>query len=269
MQQSIYPAIVQEIHKEFFTASDKILAEAVSILENGETNDIAKGKRLKKIGFVNTREAKLSTTKDAQINGTIEAAKVIEKFRVKYPLYKFITEDVVEQICKKYSLVKAPVKNYKGFVPLKNIQVVESFTVNKSDLPSDAIRIKKCWGLGLSSLLWFANPIRVHKMINMEVIPVDDPILRMSSNNCIEETPKGRIWIEEYDLINRSEMMICAPAKDFDLKGLKKNKYSFRSSTHIEVPDPVVLQPVKGGYLIVTAWGDEASDEIIVNQINN
>ena len=35
------------------------------------------------------------------------------------------------------------------------------------------------------------------------------------------------------------------------------------------IPDPVVLQPVCGGYLIVCAWGDEASDEIVVNQQMN
>jgi ABC-type molybdate transport system permease subunit len=31
------------------------------------------------------------------------------------------------------------------------------------------------------------------------------------------------------------------------------------------IPDPVVLQPVRGGFLLVTVWGDEASDELVVN----
>ena len=33
-----------------------------------------------------------------------------------------------------------------------------------------------------------------------------------------------------------------------------------------DIPDPVVLQPVKGGYLILTAWGDEASDPLVINE---
>ena len=37
----------------------------------------------------------------------------------------------------------------------------------------------------------------------------------------------------------------------------------------VPVPDPVVLKEVKGGFLIVTAWGDEASDPNVVNEINN
>jgi hypothetical protein len=33
--------------------------------------------------------------------------------------------------------------------------------------------------------------------------------------------------------------------------------------------DPIVLQPVKGGYLVVTKWGLEASDEIVTNPTSN
>ena len=33
--------------------------------------------------------------------------------------------------------------------------------------------------------------------------------------------------------------------------------------------DPIVLAKVKGGYLIVTAWGDEATDDLVFNHINN
>ena len=58
---------------------------------------------------------------------------------------------------------------------------------------------------------------------------------------------------------------ICAPLKDMEIpQGKEVRGYKIQN-----IPDPVVLQPVKGGYLIVCAWGDEASDEIVVNQINN
>ena len=60
---------------------------------------------------------------------------------------------------------------------------------------------------------------------------------------------------------------IAAPLKDFNMtnaevKGFKISK--------IEIPDPIVLKPVifnnQKHYLIVTAWGLEASDELVVNQ---
>ena len=52
-----------------------------------------------------------------------------------------------------------------------------------------------------------------------------------------------------------------------DISGLElKEGYKLEKKF---IPDPVVLQPVKGGYLILTAWGDEASDPIVINEINN
>jgi hypothetical protein len=33
--------------------------------------------------------------------------------------------------------------------------------------------------------------------------------------------------------------------------------------------DPVVLMPVNGGFLIVTAWGDESNDSLIFNGVKN
>lgn len=45
-----------------------------------------------------------------------------------------------------------------------------------------------------------------------------------------------------------------------NLKGYKLEKH---------IPDPVVLRHEHGGYLIVTAWGDEESDENVVNESFN
>ena len=59
-------------------------------------------------------------------------------------------------------------------------------------------------------------------------------------------------------------LQICAPVKDMDSTGLEVAEGYKLQKKHI--PDPVVLQPVKNGYLILTAWGDEASDELVVNQ---
>jgi len=56
-------------------------------------------------------------------------------------------------------------------------------------------------------------------------------------------------------------LKICAPLKDMDTTGKELRDYKL-----VNHPDPVVLQPVKGGYLIVTAWGDESKDELVVNE---
>jgi len=56
---------------------------------------------------------------------------------------------------------------------------------------------------------------------------------------------------------------ICAPIKDFNMEKKKVKGH------HIVPEDPIVLQPVRGGYLIVTCWGPEASDELVINQNHN
>ncbi len=52
------------------------------------------------------------------------------------------------------------------------------------------------------------------------------------------------------------QMQICAPPHEFEEAANDAN-------------DPIVLCPVDGGYLIITAWGPEAFDPIISNALNN
>jgi len=65
-------------------------------------------------------------------------------------------------------------------------------------------------------------------------------------------------------------MKICAPAQFMDMRSIKvSNNYKLESSTPVYYTDPVVIQPVHDGYLIVSAWGNEASDPIVVNPLMN
>jgi hypothetical protein len=63
---------------------------------------------------------------------------------------------------------------------------------------------------------------------------------------------------------------IAAPLKDFNMTGAEVNGFKI---SKIEIPDPIVLKPVifnnQKHYLIVTAWGLEAADELVVNANHN
>jgi hypothetical protein len=48
---------IEQIHKEFYTAGEYLLAEAKEVLRQSEQASIQKGQRLNDIGFVNTKEA--------------------------------------------------------------------------------------------------------------------------------------------------------------------------------------------------------------------
>ena len=63
---------------------------------------------------------------------------------------------------------------------------------------------------------------------------------------------------------------IAAPLKDFNMDEMEVKDFKL---SKIEIPDPIVLKPVifnnQKHYLIVTAWGIEASDELVVNANHN
>ena len=81
---------------------------------------------------------------------------------------------------------------------------------------------------------------------------------------------KTRVMFSYEKVNSKCPLEIAAPVKDFNMEGLevKNNKIQ-----KMQIPDPIVLKPVifkgKKHYLIVTAWGEEASDEIVVNQQMN
>lgn len=64
-------------------------------------------------------------------------------------------------------------------------------------------------------------------------------------------------------LVAGRDLWVVAPISQFDMQGVKIMDHAIVSK------DPIVLQPVEGGFLIVTAWGAEASDPAIVNENHN
>jgi len=106
-------------------------------------------------------------------------------------------------------------------------------------------------------------------------IIVDKDGLLVSTDDIDPRVKYGSMnWNELQELQRKvgkiAPLEIAAPLKDFDTSGMEVNDFKL---SKIEVPDPVVLHPVmfKGvkHYLIVTCWGLEATDELVVNQRNN
>jgi hypothetical protein len=169
-----------------------------------------------------------------------------------YPNNKFITEDQVKSICEKYGLICGDIGMYKGFVPENKLEIIEQFKINDKDIPKYQIKLGRRNG-NLS-----IYPANFENYINKE---------RMNGAREFVEFVLPQFYnrnIGEFDEIvsfNKS-FQICAPLKDMEIpRGKEVIGYKVQ-----DISDPVVLQPCKGGYLIVTAWGDEASDELVVNQ---
>ena len=229
-----YNQVIEQIHHEFNTAGDQLLQEAIGILADSKLKDKHKGKLLARLGFVNTPQAKETLDAERAEKQAEETANLVHYYSQKYPFNKFINEEAVKKICSKYNLVCGDVSLYKGFVPADKLEIISNFKISYSDTKMTV------WSIGICG-----------------------------DYKGIEKKDGGEDAIR-YTSLYKKEMRveglkICASLKDMDVTGMRLSGYNLIK----HIPDPVVLQPCKGGYLIVCAWGDEASDEIVVNPIQN
>lgn len=211
--------IVEQIHKEFNQAQDKILLQCPN----------ASAEALHNMGFYKSRSA---AEFDPDFYYTKECAQY---FRAKYPQHKFISEKQVETICRKYNLVLAEVRYYIGTVPHSKVAEIVSFRIARGDLK------------------WRS----VNTYGSVEKHPI----------NHYDYSGGGGTLKDKKEMVQGEQLWICAPASDIDGEGLTQVGHNLLE--HVRVDDPVVLQPVEGGFLIVAAWGPEASDELVVNEKMN
>lgn len=259
-QQNI---IIQEIHDSFYSEVDKLLEKAkiAKPLDTEMQDLIDKSKKLEALGFTKTAEvveAEIEIWRLQEIHFQNERNSVlveaINYFSFKYPQYKFITEESVKIICQKYNLVYAEVNRYIGNVPDKNVQNMIDFKINNED---------ECHCKLYSRFLFSGESMRLDGYLSTkEIETIREEISKYDS-----------IRINTYEspyTYQKCPLEIAAPVSDFNLEGKEIKDFKL---TDIHIPDPVVLCPVifKGTkhYLIVTAWGLEGADELVVNQRNN
>lgn len=258
--------IIEQIHEDFYTEVDKLLSYAKIKEDNSSKNPelLDKANRLRKFGFTGTSTVELADSEESRV-GNINREnedkdrlkEVINYFSVKYPMYKFITEDSVKKICEKYNLIYGDVKNFKGDVPEKNLQDIENFKIKDEDL---------CFERRYS---YTYRNYKFDSFIHIDSEHVNSFFYAKNTRANLSNSSSDPSTGLKYT-VYLSPLEIAAPLKDFNTEKMQIEDFKL---SKIEIPDPVVLQPVlyKGSkyYLIVTAWGDEASDELVVNQILN
>ncbi len=222
---------VEDVHREFETASEVLLAEAQEQLGLIPNVNTGKAKRLQAMGFFKTKEVALMQKTNEQKNKLEKRASDLVYYAKKYPQYKFITKDKIMEIAQKYNLVLGSISDFTGFVPEVKLTEIEKFICNIPVAQSDMeIRYNTS---SFQSFMW--------------------------------ETSRGLASHSPETSYNR-QLEIVAPQKDFDMTG----KYvEGREIKSIPVPDPIVLFPVREGYLIISKWGEEASDPEVINENHN
>ncbi len=254
-----YPKEVLEIHNEFNTAADRILEEANQILKESEQKDFQKVDRLKALGFVKCNQVTELDPLKEKTNLSKEQIESVNYYKVQYPFNKFITTEQVEQICKKYGLLYGDVSLYKGFVPEKNLKEIESFKLKKEDIPYLTVYDRQGNMIGAIPKKDCGDELITHfESSSDNFIYITE--LNGAPLNYTFRTPH----YEKYKHLSfvratkeKPSLKICAPLKDMDTTGMNLTD-GFKLEK--EIPDPVVLQPVNQGFLIVTMWADEQFD---------
>lgn len=274
--EKLYPDEIQQIHNEFECASDTLLKEANEIIAEGSKADVTKLNRLEALGFKQANNVKETKQLVEKTKLSEEQVKIIQYYKKNYPFNKFITEEQVEIICKKYNLVCGGVDRYKGFVPEKNLKEIEDFKLKNKDTFGKYLVFHESTGkIEIPDLnrdltgkfTWYIKeylPVRDYTHINTpdrhEYAGTTGYVKLVNS-----EIYNDKFFKDQLNL--QVNLQICAPVKDMDISGLELTEGYKLTKKHI--PDPVVLQPVKGGYLCISKWGAEASDPILLNEIDN
>ena len=266
--------IIKEIHDSFDNAQEHLLAESLSIIGKCENKDFDKAERLQKLGFVNSETVTKTEKERQQILKSREDAELVQYYKQEYPFLKFLKEEQLEAICKKYNLVFAPVEHYLKDVPEKNIKEIENAKVlKKSDIFS---------GISILEIesFWSNVPYDLKDILkNGLKIPTKLKDLNITDSDVINFAKKYGGYSGDYNgyVFNsikihedlKDGLFICAPKSHFDLKGLRQNNLGFFNFKTIEVKDPIVFRYCRGGIQVLSKWGLEANDAELANEILN
>lgn len=159
----------------------------------------------------------------------------IAEYKKRYPLHKIITKNKVIMICKKYELVLGAMERFAGYIPEKNMAELRVF-------PSYTIyyRVADC---DYDTLYEAEKASREHR--NTFGFKTNPKIVEKKHSGSFYVCAAKNEFIlrdEDVDLtINTDPIILFCPARDWN----------------------------KDVFIIVTAWGEEASDENIRNEKMN
>jgi hypothetical protein len=194
---------------------------------------------------------------------------LIVHYRTRYPFLKFLTLEELERICDKYDLVYAPVQNYKKDVPEKNLRDIENAQpLDKNDFktPTYTYNIREYFSYVPDGFKEFI------KNLVTETLLTDESQFRtlcpIKYNDKWVWTVSGTPIVTKTDYLG---LFIAAPKTHFDLEELTQHKKGFFKTENFkpEPKDPIVFRHVKGGVQVLTKWGLEANDSMLINPIDN
>lgn len=269
--------LVKEIHAQFDTAEDRLLAEAQSIINTGDKVNRQKALRLAAIGFSRAKPVRDAEGLTVKVGEAQQIRDDIQWCRDNYPLYRYISELELQNVCKKYGLQYSNSFKYLGDIPEKNLCEIEAFKPKKeqANYPSADRTVQWLSGNRRSrqnghdrSMELYRQHLQEHVQYTRSLQPVYASVTPTGwavDMNALSQEYANSGAMYFYSQAQASTFMIAAPPQDFEVNTMIGDHMQGAKLVH----DPIVLYPVRRGFLIISKWGLEASDEAVINEQHN
>jgi hypothetical protein len=237
----------------------KLISNEVDELKLSNSEIIGKGNLLSKYGFTNTPSGKLNEqlgveiyNKESDIRYREYTHNLIKKYAFQYPDYKFVTDNVFNSVREKYNLYTGTPKSYIKEIPNSNLEELDRFMVmDEKDKPYHLVDYDY---YPTSEII----PVKDVKGVRVDLLEnIGTKLFTGTLSECIKEKKKLKVTssslmgiAQEISIIN-----ITAPLNHFDLR---KKRIEGREIVDYVVEDPIITKKVDGGYIIITAWDEEA-----------
>lgn len=197
-------ATAKEIHDAVYAEADAYETMVADTAQRTEARlaDKELGRGLLEMGFTAHPAAQEYRQFRSERDTAAEVRANLERLRLLFPQNRIISVSALNDVQKKYGLVRRGIAKFVGDVPAAAME--------------DMLRF---------------------------------------------ETARKRLAEDGEDLLKSKAYEIAAPATMFAAEPQPRWNWL--------VDDPIVLYPIPGAYIIVTAWGDEASDPAIVSEARN
>lgn len=240
-KRAIKTVSFREVHAELLRECDF----AINFKSNNNLSDIKdKAEFLTHIGFTNSIATKVY--KDLT-SGDELPKRYAERYRGQF---LFIYESQLERLVEKYNLYVRGLNFYAGDIPEKNIKEMQMFHFSIEDV------------IGVSASEFRSTPLKevVYKLegglSHVPYTQVSRPIM--------EYKPFFLNGIIEIAAVK--ELFLPTAFKDNEQRIVSKQE--IQPSMQVDT-DPIVMLKVPKGRIIITAWGDEANDEILARPTLN
>jgi hypothetical protein len=274
-------ATAKEIQTEVLTAQQELLQEAERIVRGKSTNE-GHVNTLKELGF--TGSANVLGEKMEKAN---ELAELADMYSFEYPGLKFIPDQVMSEVCRKYGLGIGHVSRYMGEVPAwalaqikankHHLDTIEIFDERKYDQELERFkqeRFKEAESQGLKEVsVAYGRLVQLWSQKDgHHEGPAGHSTYRFENGQWHFYSAGTGGYLKDYlprtaGNVRVPDITIAAPRNEMRLD--RNEQFDEDGNIFAVSEDPIVCKKVKGGYIVLAAWGEEGSDPRVFNAGSN